>query len=76
PEQIAAAQKVADIMSTMLIQFARTGNPQNALIPEWPRYELTKRATLIVDQSPRIEGDPRGQERRLFATVPYTKPGT
>lgn len=76
PEQIAAAQKVADILSTMLIQFARTGNPQNALIPEWPRYELTQRTTLIVDQTPRIENDPRGQERRLFATVPYTKPGT
>ncbi|WKL57325.1 carboxylesterase family protein [Asticcacaulis sp. ZE23SCel15] len=76
PEQIAAAQNVADILSTLLIQFARTGDPHTALIPEWPRYELAKRATLIVDQTPRIDNDPRAQERRLFATVPYTKPGT
>ncbi|MFT4090177.1 MAG: carboxylesterase family protein [Asticcacaulis sp.] len=76
PEQIAAAQTVADQMSTMLITFARTGSPQNALIPDWPRYEPDQRATLIFDQTPRIENDPRGQERRLFASVPYLKPGT
>jgi para-nitrobenzyl esterase len=76
PEQVAAAQRVADLMSTTLIQFARTGNPQHDLIPQWPRYDLPERATLVFDQSPRIENDPRRQERELFATAPYKKPGT
>ncbi|MDC7685135.1 carboxylesterase/lipase family protein [Asticcacaulis sp. BYS171W] len=76
PEEIAAAQTVADQMSTMLIQFARTGNPQTPGLPSWPRYELSRRSTMIFDTMSRIEDDPRAQERQLFATVPYTKPGT
>lgn len=76
PEQLKAAQGVADQMSNMLIQFARTGNPQTAEIPQWPRYELERRATMVFDRTSHIVDDPRGQERRLFATVPYIKPGT
>jgi para-nitrobenzyl esterase len=76
PEQRSRAQKVADQMSTMLIQFARTGDPQTAALPHWPRYELEHRSTMIFDQTSHIEDDPRSQERKLFATVPYIKPGT
>ncbi|MFT3997524.1 MAG: carboxylesterase/lipase family protein [Asticcacaulis sp.] len=76
PEEIAAAQGVADQMSAMLIQFARTGNPQTDALPPWPRYELNRRATMVFDRVSHIENDPRGQERRLFASVPYIKPGT
>jgi para-nitrobenzyl esterase len=76
PDQVAAAQRVADLMSTTLIQFARTGNPQHAMIPQWPRYELPQRATLVFDRTPRSVGDPRRRERELFATAPYIKPGT
>ena len=63
-------------MSTTLIQFARTGNPQHAAIPQWLRYELPERGTLIFDHTPRIKNDPRRRERELFATAPYLKPGT
>ncbi len=76
PDQRAAAQKVADQMSAMLLAFARTGNPQTPLVPQWPTYTLPQRGTLIFDVQPRIENDPRARERQLFASVPYTKPGT
>jgi para-nitrobenzyl esterase len=29
-----------------------------------------------MDAPPRMEDDPRGAERRLFAAIPYVQPGT
>jgi para-nitrobenzyl esterase len=57
-------------MSGMLLQLARTGQVS------WPRYELSKRATMIFDARSRVENDPRGAERRLFARVPFVQAGT
>jgi para-nitrobenzyl esterase len=31
---------------------------------------------MIFDVPSRMENDPRGDERRLFAKVPYIQPGT
>ena len=69
-------QKLADIMSDVWITFARTGNPQTAEIPTWPQYDLKNRSTMIWDIPPRIENDPRGDERRLAETQVYVQPGT
>lgn len=70
------AQEMADIMSETFIAFARTGNPNNKLIPLWEPYTLPRRATMIFDVPPHNEDDPRGAERRIFAAVPYVQPGT
>jgi len=72
----ADAQKMADIMSDVWIAFARTGNPNIKTIPEWPRFNLKTRPTMIFDLPPRIENDPRGYERLYFAPVRYIQPGT
>ena len=68
--------KVADTMSETLIAFAKTGDPNNARIPNWKKYELSDRATMIFDVKSRMENDPRKGERELIETVPYLKPGT
>jgi para-nitrobenzyl esterase len=70
------AQYVADAMSEALLAFARTGNPRHAKLPDWPRYELTHRQTMVFDVPVRLEKDPRGQERAFFAPAPYIQPGT
>jgi para-nitrobenzyl esterase len=44
--------------------------------PDWPAYDLERRATMVFDTHSRIADDPRGRERRLFAQVPYVQPGT
>ncbi len=72
----AEAQKLADAVSDALIAFARTGNPNTKGLPAWPRFELEKRATMIFDTPPRVEDDPRGAERKLFAPILYLQPGT
>ena len=68
------AQSMADQMSETFIAFARTGNPNQKSIPRWSPYTLPHRETMIFDVPPRMENDPRGAERRLFAKVPCVQP--
>ncbi len=70
------AQAAADAMSESFVALARTGNPNNPTVPAWPKYELDRRATMVFDAQVRVVDDPRGEERRLFAAVPYIQPGT
>jgi para-nitrobenzyl esterase len=72
----ADTQKAADQMSEAFIAFARTGNPAHAGIPEWKPYELPSRATMVFDVNSQLVDDPRGEERKLFAQVPYIQRGT
>jgi para-nitrobenzyl esterase len=64
-KQKQGAQEMADRMSEALIAFARTGDPGTPALP-WPRYDLTKRPTLIFDRPPRVENDPQGEERKFW----------
>lgn len=70
------AAALAATMSEMGIAFARTGHPQTPRLPAWPNYDLARRATMVFDTDSRVVDDPRGDERRLFAPVPYVQPGT
>jgi len=70
------AQAMADLMSAALLALARTGNPGTPALPAWPRFNTSRRAAMIFDLPPRVEDDPRGAERRLFAPVTYVQPGT
>lgn len=70
------AQPMADQMSETFIAFARTGNPNNKLIPRWETYTLPRRQTMVFNVPSHLENDPRGAERRLFAKVPYVQAGT
>lgn len=70
------AERVSGMMRKAFVAFARSGSPDHDGIPAWQPYTLPDRETLVVDLPPRMENDPRGAERRLFAHVPYVQPGT
>jgi para-nitrobenzyl esterase len=70
------AQRLADTASEALLAFARTGNPNVPGAPAWPQFDVEKRATMLLDVPLRVENDPRGAERKLFAPVVYVQPGT
>jgi para-nitrobenzyl esterase len=72
----AAAQKVADQMSSAFIAFAKTGDPNTQAIPRWEPYQLPRRQTLLFDLQSRLADDPRGKERELFAGIPWIQQGT
>jgi para-nitrobenzyl esterase len=64
------AEAMSRTMMDALLRFARTGDPG------WAPYTLPERATMIFDNQSRVENNPRGAERDLFARVPYVQPGT
>ena len=70
------ARGMAEVMSETLLAFARAGDPNHAGLPTWTPYSLARRETLIMDLPPRMENDPRGDERRFFGRIPYVQPGT
>ena len=70
------ARAVSDRMSRAFIALARSGDPSHDGMPAWTPFTLPRRPTMIFDAQARMEDDPRGAERLIFARVPYVQPGT
>ena len=56
-------QELADRMHAAWVGFARSGHPG------WPRYDLTRRATMRFDTGSEVVHDPRAGERMLWEGV-------
>ena len=54
-------------MSDAWIAFARTGNPNTPGLPEWPRYDAARRATMVFDTTSRVVDDPDRAIREALA---------
>ena len=63
-------------MQDSFIAFAKTGDPNHGAQPHWPRYDLHRRATMILDVQSHPQDNPRAWQRELFARVPYIQPGS
>ena len=70
------ARKMADLFSDAFIAFARSGSPQTAALPDWQPYSMDRRETMLMNLPPQLANDPRGEERKLFAKVPFIQQGT
>jgi para-nitrobenzyl esterase len=66
----AGARATRDLLQGAFVRLAKTGQGS------WPAYRLPERATLMASENPRVENDPRGWERQLWATAPYVQPGS
>ncbi|MGB7372256.1 carboxylesterase/lipase family protein [Erythrobacter sp.] len=64
--ETAETQRMADLMADAWIAFARSGNPNTPVLPQWPAYDTRTRATMIFDVDPEIVHDPDGEERALL----------
>ena len=60
---------IADAMHRAWIAFARTGDPQHGGLPEWPRYDLERRATMRFDTVCEVVDDPARDDRLAFEGV-------
>ena len=58
-----------DRMSAAWTAFARSGNPNHKGLPNWPAFEMTRRATMILDKDCKVVEDPHGEERKLVASL-------
>lgn len=68
-----SARKLSAAMMRAFSGLAKTGRPGLA---EWAAYRLPERATMVFDDTVRVENDPRRWQRELWATAPYVQPGT
>ena len=61
PEALALSEKMQDAW----IAFARTGNPSTDTL-EWPAFDTTRRATMILGPETSVEDAPLEQERAFW----------
>jgi para-nitrobenzyl esterase len=66
PQQLTLWNKFA----SSWVALAKTGNPNNPNLPEWPAYDSTRRATMVFDNDPRVENDPRSEIRKFWEQMP------
>jgi len=62
--------RMADQLASAWVQFAATGDPNNARTPRWPAYTTAKRSTLVFDKDAahtQAQDDPRQAFREYWA---------
>jgi para-nitrobenzyl esterase len=56
-------QPLADMMHAAWVSIATCADPG------WPKYDLSRRATMRFDTTSQVVDDPRSMERELWAGV-------
>ncbi|MFT3803799.1 MAG: carboxylesterase/lipase family protein [Burkholderiaceae bacterium] len=71
------ARELSERMQDAWLRFARTGSPADPSDPatEWPAYDATRRATMILDRECRVEDAPREAERAFWESVERRRRG-
>src|SRR5690348_2025169 len=59
-----------DKLGTAWVSFARTGNPNHADLPHWPKYTSEHRATMQFDRQCEVRNGPESLGLRLIAESP------
>ena len=60
---------LADRMSGAWVAFARTGNPNHALLPKWEPFASSSRQTMMLGHDCRLLNDPYREERIAVGQV-------
>jgi para-nitrobenzyl esterase len=60
-------QTVADAMSESWLAFARSGVPDNTLIPSWPTYSTTRRTSMVFDVKSEVVEDYNAPVRKFWS---------
>jgi carboxylesterase type B len=66
-----APQSLATVLHGAWVNFVKDGTPRHTGLPEWPRYDLLRRATMYLDINSRIVEDPDGAARELWSHTDY-----
>ncbi len=62
PDSVKTAQNMSQMWST----FARTGKPGAKGQPDWPAYDTTRRATMLINAECKVVDDPFSLEREVW----------
>ena len=61
----ARPRKLSKLMTDTLLQFMKTGDPNGAGLPEWPRYTSSAGETMILNDVCELRNDP-DRDARIF----------
>ena len=67
-----ASPELAALSETMMqtyLAFAKTGNPNNEHLPEWPTYDATDRAVMTLNHDCEVVNAPGEEERNFWASL-------
>ncbi|MGO9931951.1 MAG: carboxylesterase/lipase family protein [Steroidobacteraceae bacterium] len=64
------AQRMCEGLAAAWVNFANTGNPNNAQLPNWPRFDAQRRSTMILSSDTRVVDDPHGEIRSFWRRMP------
>jgi para-nitrobenzyl esterase len=56
-------------MASAWVAFATSGTPRSPLVPAWPAYDTTTRATMVINNDWSVVNDPYGEEKKVVAAV-------
>jgi para-nitrobenzyl esterase len=63
-------QSLVESVQDAWAAFARTGDPNVASLPDWPQYELPRRAAMELDVPPHVIDDIDGLVLETWVDVP------
>ncbi len=64
-----AVRQLANDWSNTIIQFAKTGDPNGAGLPAWPRYTAESRQTLVLDGNPQVISNLHAVDRARWGDI-------
>jgi para-nitrobenzyl esterase len=65
----ARPRKLSEKMSGALLQFMRTGNPDQGGLPAWPKYTSENGEVMVMDDIPEAKNDPDREARKALPVV-------
>lgn len=62
----ARPRKLSEKMSGALLQFMRSGNPDEGGLPPWPKYSSANGEVMVLDDIPGVKNDPDREARKAL----------
>jgi para-nitrobenzyl esterase len=69
-----ARYELGHVMSAAWAAFARTGNPNHADMPSWPKFDPSTYPTMVFGDTVRVANDPNKEERLALAALRAKRP--
>ncbi len=69
-----ARYELGHVMSAAWAAFARTGNPNHADMPNWPKFEPSSLPTMVFGDRVSVVNDPNKEERLALAALRAKRP--